>query len=186
VFHVELRQFPHLARVFNLSAEELHARVVAPWTAGQLIELEEQRWDPGRAKLTIYQGRELAAEDLGMGRGWGTVTRHGKDVTEQLLAAARTQQDGPSELTEVKQRLLAAAAEAPLPLAQTLELMGDATWRLSERLRLAEQAVWELLHEERLTLIEHGTSLTRDRWQPTILSWSAWADGSTAVQVPKS
>ncbi len=183
MFHVELRQFPHLTRAFNLSPEELHARVVAPWVSDTPVELEDQRWDPSRAKLTIYQGRELAAEDLGMGRGWGTVTREGADVTEQLLAAARSQREGPGELDEVKARLLAAAAEAPLPLAATLELAGDATWRVSERLGIAEQAVWELLHEERLTLLQQGTVLGRDRWQPTILSWSAWAaDGAIAVE----
>lgn len=187
MFHVELRQFPHLARAFNLSPEELHARVVAPWVSDKPIELEDQRWDPSRAKLTIYQGRELAAEDLGMGRGWGTVTREGEDVTDQLLAAARSQQDEPTEMTEVKARLLAAAVEAPLALAQTPELVGDATWRVSERLRLAEQAVWELLHEGRLTLIQRGDVLGRDRWQPTILSWSAWAaDGATAVRATKT
>ena len=31
VFHVELRQFPHVARVFNLSREELDARFARPW-----------------------------------------------------------------------------------------------------------------------------------------------------------
>jgi hypothetical protein len=186
VFHLELRQFPHLARVFNLSPEELHARVVAPWTAGRTIDLEDHRWDPNRAKLTIYQARELAGEDLGMGRGWGTVTREGEDVTEQLLEAARAQEEEPAELGEIKSRLLAASAEAPLPLAQVVALIGDATWRLSERLRVAEQVVWELLHEERLDLIEHGATATRDRWQPVILSWSAWTDGAVAVQAADS
>lgn len=28
MFHVQLRQFPHLARAFNLTAEELHSRVL--------------------------------------------------------------------------------------------------------------------------------------------------------------
>jgi hypothetical protein len=178
VFHVELRQFPNVTRVFNLNARELHARVVAPWTAGQAFDLQDHRWDPHRAKLTIYQARELAAEELGMGRGWGTVTRDGEEVTEQLLAAARAHEEGPAELTEVKTRLLAAAAEAPLPLAQVVELAGDVTWRASERLRVAEQTVWELLHEERLTLLQDGAVLTRDRWQPVILSWSAWVPGA--------
>jgi len=182
VFHVELRQFPHVARAFNLTPEELHARVVSPWAAGRSIDLEDHRWDPNRAKLMIYQSRELAAEDLGMGRGWGTVTREGEDVTEQLLEAARAQEEEPAELDEVKARLLAAAADEPLPLVQVVGLVGDGTWRLSERLRVAEQVVWELLHEERLALIEGGATLTRDRWQPTVLSWRAWTDGVAAVQ----
>ena len=178
MFHVELRQFPHVSRTFNLSAEELHARVVSAWAAGEPVELEDHRWDPSRAKITIYQARQLAGEDLGMGRGWGTVTREGEEVTEELLAAARAQAEEPAELAEVKARLLAAAADAQLPLGRVVELIGDGTWRVSERLRVAEQAVWELLHEERLTLVEDGTSLTRDRWQPVILSWTAWAPNS--------
>ena len=182
MFHVELRQFPNLARAFNLSPEELHARVVTPWTAGQAFDLKDHRWDPNRAKLTIYQAGELAAEDLGMGRGWGTVTRGGEDVTEELLEAARAQEEGPVELDGVKARLLDAAAEGPLPLAQVVELAGDVTWRASERLRVAEQTVWELLHEARLTLIQDGAEVTRERWQPVILSWSAWVPGA-AVSV---
>ena len=129
MFHVELRQFPHVARVFNLSPDEVHARVVLPWTAGSPLQLEDHRWDPSRAKLTIYQARELAGEDLGLGRGWGTVTREGEDVTEQLLTEARAQEEGPAELTAVKTRLLAAAAGEPLPLPQLVELIGDVTWQ---------------------------------------------------------
>ena len=182
MFHVELRQFPNVARVFNLSAQEVHARVIAPWAAGRHVELEDRHWDPSRAKLTIYQARELAGEDLGLGRGWGTVTREGEDVTEQLLSAARTQTEAPAELAEVKARLLAASAGAPLPLAQVVVLAGDGTWRVSERLRLAEQAVWELLHEERLTLMENGVALTRDRWQPTVLDWGSWMGEDVTVQ----
>ncbi len=185
MFHVELRQFPNVARAFNLSPEELHARVVSPWTAGQAFDLKDHRWDPNRAKLTIYQGRELAAEDLGMGRGWGTVTRGGEEVTEQLLAAAREREEGPAELDEVKARLLAAAAAAPIPLAQVVELAGDVTWRASERLRVAEQTVWELLHDERLTLLQDGTEVTRDGWQPVILNWCSWAAGG-AVSIQAS
>jgi hypothetical protein len=177
VFHVELRQFPHVARAFNLSPEELHARVVSPWTAGRPFELEDRRWDPSRAKLTIYQARELAAADLGMGRGWGEATRDGEDVTEQLLDAARAQNEEPAELAEVKARLLAAAAGAPIPLSQVVELAGEDTWRVSDRLRVAETAVWELLHAERLSLLEAGTTLTRDRWQPVILNPASWAPG---------
>jgi hypothetical protein len=183
VFHVELRQFPHLARGFNLTAEELHARVVSAWTAGSDVDFEERRWDPSRARITIYQARELAGEELGMGRGWGTVSREGEDVTEELLAAARAHHEGPTELAEVKARLLAAAADAPLSLAQLIPLVGDVTWRVSERLRVAEQAVWELLHDERLSLIEDGAPLTRDRWQPVILSWVAWVpESSVSIQ----
>ena len=183
MFHVELRQFPHHARAFNLTAEELHARVISPWLAGRSVELQDRRWEPGRVKLTIYQARELAAEELGMGRGWGTISREGEDVTDDLLAASRAQAEAPAELETIKARLLAAAAEQPQPLNQVVELVGDATWRVSERLRLAEQTVWELLHEGRISLLQDGSAVNRDRWQPVILDWASWADGRLAIGV---
>ena len=175
MFHVELRQFPHLARAFNLSAEEVHARVISPWVAGHPVELEDRSWAPDRARLTIYQARELAADEIGMGRGWGTVSRDGEDVTEHLLEAAGQRED--PGLAELKEKLLRQAAEAPLALSQVVELAGGPAWRVSERLAQAEQAVWELLHEERLELTEDGTAVTRDRWQPVILAPATWSPG---------
>ena len=41
MFHVELRQFPHVARMFNLSREELEARILGPWLAGRELELDQ-------------------------------------------------------------------------------------------------------------------------------------------------
>ena len=86
MFHVELRQFPHQARAFNLSREELDTRVIAPWVAGRAIELDDRRWSPERARLTIYESPHLTPDQLGMGRGWQSVTRDGVDVTARLLA----------------------------------------------------------------------------------------------------
>jgi len=45
VFHVELRQFPHVARVFNLSREQLDARFACPWASGTTIRHEDQSGD---------------------------------------------------------------------------------------------------------------------------------------------
>jgi hypothetical protein len=56
VFHVELRQFPHQARAFNLSREELDARILGPWISGAPIELQDRRWTSEKAKLTILAG----------------------------------------------------------------------------------------------------------------------------------
>jgi hypothetical protein len=187
VFHVELRQFPHVARAFNLSAQELDVRVVSPWVAGLPLELGERKWAPDRAKLTIYEARELAADELGMGRGWGTASREGEDVTDQLLAAAREQDGAPGKLAEVKDRLLARLGDQTVPLNQVVELMGEDTWRVSERLALAEQAVWELLHEERLQLLADGGTVPREGWQPLVLSWRSWApDGAVRVQAARA
>jgi len=85
VFHVELRQFPHQTRAFNLTREELDARIVGPWIAGEAIEMDDYRWLPDRATLTIYEGPLLGLGDMGLGRGWQNVTRKGREVTQEVL-----------------------------------------------------------------------------------------------------
>ena len=69
VFHVELRQFPHQTRAFNLTREELDARIVGPWIAGEAIEMDDYRWLPDRATLTIYEGPLLGPGEMGLGQG---------------------------------------------------------------------------------------------------------------------
>ena len=71
MFHVELRQFPHQARAFNLTRDQLDARILGPWTSGRAIELDDRRWAPDRAKLTIYEGPELALGSARDGAGLG-------------------------------------------------------------------------------------------------------------------
>jgi glyoxylase I family protein len=91
VFHVELRQFPHTARAFNLSRERLHAQILVQWVRGNPVELDQQTFAPERAKLAIYEGPELQTVDMGMGRGWQNVVRSGEDVTDRELRAAKSQ-----------------------------------------------------------------------------------------------
>src|SRR5436190_10395298 len=86
MFHVQLRQFPNVSREFNLSAEDLRARILVPWLTGEMVQSGDRGWAPERARLTIYEGPTLRPEDMGMGRGWQNVTRQGQDVTASLLA----------------------------------------------------------------------------------------------------
>jgi hypothetical protein len=98
VFHVELRQFPHNVCRFNLSEQELHA-LVQPWAREQWIELGGRKWSPHQARLTILDGPRLAVQELSMGRGWRNAQRRSEDVTDRVLAAAKTSQvrnGGPS------------------------------------------------------------------------------------------
>lgn len=169
MFHLELRQFPHQTRAFNLTGTELRSRVLDEWVAGRPVELDDRRWAPDRAKLTIYEARELAHEEIGLGRGWSTVTREGENVTERLLATARQ----PPDLGELKQRLL--DCERPVSLKDVVALDPEPGRRVSERLGLAEQAVWELLHEQRLRLVQDGDVVPPERWQAVLLSWESWA-----------
>jgi hypothetical protein len=182
VFHVELRQFPHQARAFNLSREQLDARILGPWTAGRAIELDDRRWSPDRAKLTIYEGPELAPEDLGMGRGWGNVTRAGDDVTARVLAE-RAQ---PSPVAELKRELCDRSAYGPVPLGRLVELIGERypQARVSERVALCEQAAWELLHEGSVGLVRAGVRVERADWQGVLLRWEAWVGDAVTLERP--
>jgi hypothetical protein len=182
VFHVELRQFPHQARAFNLSREELETRILGLWKSRHSIELDERYWSPERARLTIYEGPRLETDQLGMGRGWGNVTRDGEDVTQRLLAVAEEVQPT-APAAELKRQVLDRCAYGPMQLRSLVELTGERYphARLSERIALCEQAVWELLHEGELQLVRAGAATSRDDWQEVLLSWEAWRGDRVTV-----
>lgn len=142
MFHVELRQFPHVTRAFNWTAEQLEARIVDPWLAGAPVEWEDRRWAPDRARLTIYEAPELRPDQIGLGRGWANVTKAGVDVTAELLARRAASER--SALGELRDELLRRGAEGPLTLDQVAALADQAS---------AEQVVLELLREGRLKLV---------------------------------
>lgn len=73
------------ARLFNLSREELRARVLEPWLGGRVFELAESEWDPRDSALTILEGRHLDNPDLAFGQGWSNAQRSAEDVTEREL-----------------------------------------------------------------------------------------------------
>jgi hypothetical protein len=184
VFHIQLRQFPNVSREFNLSQEELETRILRPWRGGQMVRSGDRRWAPERAKLTIYEGPELASEDIGMGRGWPNVTRTALEVTQQLLAVASQSeaQPGPApaavdELERCKQLILARAANGSFEISECVRLAEAVRLgtRASERLALAEQAVWELLHTGGIDLVsDDDEPLDRSVWQEALLDWEAW------------
>jgi hypothetical protein len=185
VFHVELRQFPHQARAFNLTWEELDARILRPWVADEAVSLDDRRWPPDRARLTVYEGPRLEPDMLGMGRGWGNVTREGKDVTERVLEGARAAAAHPPPLLDLKYEVVARCAGGALPVGGVVELVGERhpQARVSERVALAEQAVWELLHEGAVQLVRAGRSVAREEWQATLFTWEAWTtDDVTLVR----
>jgi hypothetical protein len=180
VFHVELRQFPHQARAFNLTREQLDTRIVGPWVTGGAVELDERRWSPEKAKLTIYEGPRLAEDQLGMGRGWGNVTREGEDVTERMLAEVAK----PPAVVEFKTEILERCAYGPVRLGRLVELTAGRypEARVSERIALCEQAVWELLHEGSLQLVRSGALVERTAWQGVLLRWEAWTSEAVTIE----
>jgi hypothetical protein len=99
VYHLELRQFPHNFCRFNLTEPELHETVLDGWVRGEWIEIGERRWNFHQAHLKVLEGPELPVEQLSMGRGWRNAVRQGSDVTEQLLASARTRATAPGART---------------------------------------------------------------------------------------
>jgi hypothetical protein len=186
MFHVELRHFPHVARAFNLGREELDARILIPWVAGTAIEMDDRRWAPERAKLAIYEGRALASDELGMGRGWSNAGRSGERVTERLLAETEQRMKTPPALVELKQELLARCGRAGLGLREVVALAEseERALRASESLALAEQAVWELLLAGQLRLLRDGAPLGNEEWQPALLNWGSWVgEGPAAISV---
>ncbi|MGZ4348966.1 MAG: hypothetical protein ACXVRX_00380 [Solirubrobacteraceae bacterium] len=180
MYHVELRQFPHVARVFNLSREELESRFLRPWVGGAIIEHDERRWAPERSRLRILEGPELRSEELGMGRGWAAATRSSADVTEAIIAQARRGAQARPELEALK-GAIAEVAATPLGFQDVMALAAAAHphWRASQQLELAEQAVWEMLHQGRLDVSVNGSTVRRERWQPIVLSWATWAGVTT-------
>ena len=181
MFHVELRRFPHIARAFNVSEEELRTRYVVPWVRGSSIALEDRRWTPEKkTRLTIYEGPPIAPEERGLGRGWSTVTREGSDVTAELLDEARKAVAPSGSVAELKAALLAAAQKGPVRGGEAVALAGGRA-RPSERLALTEQAVWELLHEGLLSLADGDGPVGNDRWESLLLAWETWTDPSSPV-----
>jgi hypothetical protein len=185
MFHVELRQFPHVGRVFNLSPEELQARILASWVAGASIDLNERRWSPEKTRLTILEGPELHPDEMGLGRGWANAGKDGRDVTAELVGEAERQLR-PPPAAELKDEIVALCDSGATRLDGVVELASrrNPQRRPSELLATAEQAVWELLHQGRVRILSGGEPIDRDRWQQVLLSWSSWtAAGPDAVML---
>jgi hypothetical protein len=186
VFHVELRQFPHQTRAFNLSREELDARIVGPWIAGEAIEMDEYRWLPDRATLSIYEGPLLEMAEIGLGRGWQNVTRKGRDVTQEVLIEARDDASDLPTADDFKAEVAARSGVGAIAMSGLVELAAE--WypqsRVSERIALCEQVVWELLHSVPVTLSRRGRPVPAYEWQALLLTWATWTDdGPDAVSL---
>jgi hypothetical protein len=186
-YHVELKSFPHVARAFNLDRETLDRRFLSPFAAGEIIECDDRRWAAERTRLTVFEGEAVGDAARGLGRGWGEVTRGGREVTDAVLAEI---QRGAGARTEVEAlgRAIAEVAARPggiaLPDAIALASAAQPGWLASEQLSLAEQAVWELLHRRRLEMLgADGSPVPQERWQGFVLSWAQWAGAEEPVRL---
>ena len=179
MYHLELRQFPHVSRAFNLDREALDTRFLKPFVAGELIEYDERRWGPEKTRLTMLEGPELDQAARGLGRGWSQATKEGHDVTEQVLAEIHRGAEARPEVEALKDALAEVArASISFPDAIALAAAKQPLWRASEQLALAEQAVWEMLHQGRLQMCDGDEAMPRESWQPVVLRWSTWSGTS--------
>lgn len=181
MYHVELRQFPHVARAFNLHREDLETRFLRPWLAGDMIDYDDRRWAADRVRLKILEGPEVTIEEMGLGRGWAEAGRSSSDVTDSVIAQARRGAEARPELEALKDAAEEVAAGRHVTLQDVMALAAAAHpgWRASEQLALAEQTVWEMLHQGRLEMSAAGQPVPRERWQAFVLSWESWVGGAS-------
>ncbi len=184
MFHVELRQFPHVTRAFNLTREELRARITEPWVAQTPIDLNDRRWTPEKTRLTILEGPELRPDEIGLGRGWANAGRGGKEVTAALVGEAERQLQPPST-SELKDEIVALCGSVATCLHAVVELVSRRSpdRRASELLAAAEQAVWELLHQGRVNMLRGDEPVERDQWRAVLLSWDSWTGRKVRLDV---
>src|ERR1035441_1029610 len=139
MFHVELRQFPYVARAFNLTPDELQTRVLGAWVRGEVVELDDRHWGPEKARLTIYEGPQLRPEEMGLGRSWANVTKNCTEVTEQLLtlerqapASAGAGNRAPETVFRLQAEILERCALDELVVSELIELLSrrHPDWRV--------------------------------------------------------
>jgi hypothetical protein len=88
VFHVEVSAGMNRARVFNLSREDLMAKVVGPWLEGRMIAMGDREWTPRTSSLKILEGPEMGDPDLAVGQGWANAERSSENVTRAVIEQA--------------------------------------------------------------------------------------------------
>jgi hypothetical protein len=132
MYHLQVRQFPNHATLFNLSEQEVRA-VLEPWARGKIIEVGERKWAPERAMLTVLEGPELGLAQMAMGRGWRAAERSSEDVTERMVAALAQgpQSNAPPPPAPSPTPAASAPLADPLALAvQLASLLGSDPERL--------------------------------------------------------
>jgi hypothetical protein len=161
MYHVELRHFPHSTCHFNLTEQELLARVVGPWAREQWIEIGERKWSPHQARLTVLEGPQIPVGQLSMGRGWGNAQRQSEDVTERVIARAK-QADGVAAGGAGNAATGPSSAPQDAPEDRLESLLGADPAALLAAWRLTAERRPELAPSESLALAEETLS-TLDR-----------------------
>jgi hypothetical protein len=194
MYHVELREFPHNTHAYNLDAPRLQTEIVGHWVRGEIFNFAERDWIPQRTELKILEGPELPLNQMGLGRGWTNAEKRGKDVTAQVLGAARAtlsaSADASARSPELEHDILERLALGPVSLAGVWRLAQstapDAT--PGDRLATAERALNQLLRDDFVELCRGGepraAAIRGDARARVLRSATEWSgDDSTAAFV---
>jgi hypothetical protein len=177
-----------MSRAFNLTEDELISRFLGRYVNGRLLDYGDREWEPKKLTLVVYEAPELRPDEIGLGRGWNNVIRAGADVTERMLDEARTKTLRHPALDRLKDRMIGRLAVGELALADAVGMADElmtGKWE-SQRLRLTQLAVWELLHEQEIELFVGGpkaadmASVEPERWEATLLDEQTWSPDSHA------
>jgi hypothetical protein len=194
MYHVELREFPHNTHAYNLGEPRLQAEIVGHWVRGEIFNFAERDWIPQRTELKILEGPELPLSQTGLGRGWTNVQKRGKDVTAEILEAARAtlsaSADAPARSPELEHDIVERLALGPVSLAGVWRLAQSTAPDSSpgERLATAERALSQLLRDDHVELCRGGApgaqAIRGDARARVLRSSTEWAgDNSTAAFV---
>jgi hypothetical protein len=200
VYHLELRQFPHVARRFNQSEQQVIA-LAKPWIGEEWVEEAERKWNMNEASLTILEGPKLSMADLAMGRGWRNAQRRCDDVTERVLGRFRKADGGAAGAANGATSVADGVGAAPdlrlLADSLGLELLGllddepvtpARVWRLAqerlgarplaEALALGDRAL-RSLHGRGLVVLRSsgGDVLAAEQAETALGAIETWADG---------
>jgi hypothetical protein len=183
VFHVQLRQGRNVARAFNLSEDQVRLRFLAQLRTGQRFRYADRDWDPADTRLIVLEGRELRTDELMLGRGWASAQKVGSDVTERLLSSTAASAPAPAPapgggppLERLKDRIVGRLAAGPLEVREAVVMAGELLQAalVSDRVALAERAVWELLHGGAAAVKIDGVLVSPDGWREVLLAAGTW------------
>ena len=145
MYHLELRQFPHVARRFNQSEQQVRA-LAKSWVGEEWVEEAERKWNMNEATLTILDGPKLSMADLAMGRGWRNAQRRSEDVTERVLGELRGGGGGRAASSAASQAPDSDAEAAP-DSALLADSLGLELLALLDDGPVAPVRVWQLAHD---------------------------------------
>ena len=101
LFHVNVTTGPlrlRHASALNLSRSEVET-ILVPWRDGRAVTVSGKGFEPGRSRLTVYEGPRLSTAQRQLGQGWLNATRFGEDVTDQILRSPLTPRRSRQRLT---------------------------------------------------------------------------------------